>query len=331
MESEELVESQESAESAKPLSDGADVHNGEFSPSQDVDDNYRTATTQVPDEFFPYYKFEEKSDLATATRTNLLREYHKTVTEYMRSANTSEMSDLRAEICSRIQKRSRFQTNLLGPLSAGLDEPPPNLYSSRRFTASLFLMIFENGQFKFTTCTSPPTILCAGRDIDGAEGHALLMYISQGILKPGLLRQLLDLNLTWYDGCLICEITDERRKLKRTVRTQLKVAQEDIVEITSSTSSGLETEQHFLMAQYPLLCLEPDKQVGNVARAAHADRRRWEPSAVERESKIRFVARKRPELFIKTATNGKPEVTQTDEDAFRKKMIQRLMTDYKPQ
>jgi hypothetical protein len=230
--------------------------------------------------------------------------------------NVSDLSELRGEICERIQRRINFQLSTYGTCSIGLDEAPPNLYSS--FSVALYLVIYRDGRFSFSSVT--PGIGVAGM-IDEEEGRSLLFYISHGMLRPGLLPQLLDLKLTWYDGRLICEVIDYRRALGRSVRTQLRVAEEDIV------AFGVEAEQQVLLAQYPLLCLEPTPQVANLARAAIADRRRWEPSDIEGESKMRFVARRCPEIFVKAEATAKPpKVTQEQEDEYRQRMIEKLLT-----
>lgn len=312
----ELGDIQDTGEMMRSQPEAYESQNTDFSASQGTSsDDHRNTSTQTTS---PHYKVIHEANISNATGANLLREYHKTVREYMRTANTSDMTELRSEICGRIQRRDTFQENVYGDLSVGLDEPPPNLFSS--LIPSLLLSIYGNGQFALTTPDS--TILQTGH-IDEADGQDILSNISKGILRPGLLKHLLDMNLTWYDGCLICEITDHRRKLNRRVRTHLRVAQEDIID------ADIETQQQIVTAQYPLLCLDPDKQVGNLARVAFADRKRWEPSSVERESKMRFVARKCPSLFIKPA-QVRHEVTRADEDAFRAKMIQSLMTEYRP-
>jgi hypothetical protein len=168
----------------------------------------------------------------------------------------------------------------------GLDDPPPNLFSS--FTVALYLIIYPDDRFTFSSAT--PGLSISGMITD-EEGTSLLFCISRGMLRPGFMPQLLDLKLTWYDGRLICEVSDQRRALGRSVRTQLRVAEEDIIPF------GVEAEQQVILAQYPLLCLDPTPQVGNLARAAMADRRRWEPPDMQGESKLLFVSRRSPEIF----------------------------------
>lgn len=250
----------------------------------------------------------------------LVQRYNRAVMDFIQTANTSDMTELRSEICERMQRRATFQMTNFGRITYGLDEPPPNLFSG--FTVSLYLVIFADGRFTFSTAV--PGISLGGH-IDGDEGTQVLAHVSRGYLQPGLLKQLLELNLTWYDGCLLCEVTDYRRRLSRTVWTMLRVAQEDIVE------AGIDTEQHVLLAKYPLLCLDADPEVGRMARTALSDRMRWEPATGERETKIRFVSRRVPEVFVNEESGERHprEVSQDDENAFREKMIARLLAEYK--
>jgi hypothetical protein len=249
---------------------------------------------------------------------DLVRLYHRAVNDYIQTVNLSNLSELRSEICERIQRRINFQMSTYGTCSIGIDEPPPNLYSS--FSVSLYLVIYHDGRFTFSSST--PGIAMSGF-IDDDEGRSLLFYISHGILRPGLLSQLLDLKLTWYDGKLICEVIDNRRTLGRAVRTQLRVAEEDVVRF------GVEVEQQFLLAQYPLLCLDPTPQVANLARAAVADRRRWEPSDVEGESKMLFVSRRSPDIFVRPETTpARTQITQEQEDEYRQRMIEKLLAEH---
>ena len=261
----------------------------------------------------------EYPSLEPQDRMSVVQKYNRAVMDYVQTANTSDMTEMRSEICERMQRRATFQINNFGKVTYGIDEPPPNLFSG--FTVSLYLVIFEDGRFTFSTAV--PGIGLSG-NIDDDEGTSVLAYVSRGMLVPGLLKQLLELNLTWYDGCLLCEVTDRRRRLSRTVWTMLSVAQDDVVE------AGIDTEQHVLLAQYPLLCLEPDPQVGRIARVAQADRLRWEPSQVEHESKMRFVARRVPHIFVQEQGCEAPnkEVSKDEEHEIRQQMIARLMAEY---
>jgi hypothetical protein len=157
--------------------------------------------------------------------------------------------------------------------------------------------------------------------IDEDEGTSLLFYVAHGMLRPDLLPQLLELKLTWYDGRLICEVVDQRRALGRAVRTQLRVAEEDLV------AFGVDAERQVLLAEYPLLCLEPTPQVANLARAAMADRQRWEPSQMQSRSKLLFLSKRSPEIFVDAQTIAAPtRVTQEQEDEYRKRMVDRLLS-----
>jgi hypothetical protein len=280
-------------------------------------DGYAECATQTPEHLFSPWKvvMPEGSRFQDPHGPTLLREYHKAVANYIENVNISDLSQLRGEICQRTQNRATYQLTSYGSVSIGLDEPPPNLFST--FTVSLYLVIHPDGRFNFST--PDPGIGITGL-IDEDEGRSLLFYISRGFLRPGLLQPLLELGLTWYDGCLICEVIDNRRQLGRTIRTQLRVAQEDVV------SFGVDSEQQLLLAQYPFLCLDPSPQVGNLARLAVKDRQRWEPQAVEGESKMMFVARRNPEVFFMAETRPEPpKISQEEEDKFRREMIKKLL------
>lgn len=251
--------------------------------------------------------------------SSIVQKYHRAVMDYVQTANTSDMTELRSEICERMQRRATFQINNFGRVTYGIDEPPPNLFNG--FAVSLYLVIFEDGRFTFSTAVPG---ICISGNIDDDEGTSVLAHVSRGALLPGLLKQLLELSLTWYDGCLLCEVTDRRRTLSRTVWTMLSVAQEDIVD------AGMDTEQHVLLAKFPLLCLEPDPEVGRIARVAHADRIRWEPAQDEHESKMRFVSRRVPKVFVQEPARDVPnqEVSHDEEESFKKRMMDRLLAEY---
>jgi hypothetical protein len=256
--------------------------------------------------------------MESARGGDLLEEFHEKVNSYIQNVIPSDLSELRSEICQRIQRRSQFQLSSFGAVSKDFDEAPLNLYSS--LTVGLYLIVFEDGQFQFSSAV--PGFSSSGH-IDDEEGRSLLFYIGHGMLQTGLLPKLMDIGLTWYDGCLICEVVDQRRRLGRAVRTQLRVAQEDL------TSFGLEAEQQVLLQQYPLLCVDPDPQVGRLSRLAFADRQRWEASGIDCESKMAFVSRISPGLFLnknlgcERKGDGKRLVQEYDE--FRRLMIDKLM------
>jgi hypothetical protein len=278
-------------------------------------DNYCEAVTQTPDAPFSVTRPPSTSGLRHSRGGDLVRHYHRAVIDHISNANLSDMSELRSEICERIQRRATYQLSSYGTMTIGLDEPPLNLYSS--FTVSLYLVIYQDGRFTFSSAA--PGLGISGM-IDEDEGRSLLFYVSRGILRPGLLPPLLDLKLTWYDGSLICEVTDARRTLGRTIRTQLRVAHEDVV------AFGIDVEQQVLLAQHPLLCLDPTTQVGNLARVALNDRQRWEPSEMGGESKMLFVARRCPEIFFKAERRQAPHrITREQEDEYRQQMIEKLL------
>jgi hypothetical protein len=78
------------------------------------------------------------------------------------------------------------------------------------------------------------------------------------------------------------------------------------------------------------LCLDPDPQVGNLARAALRDRQRWGTSVLEGESKMMFVARRNPDVFFRAETRPQPpKISQEEENFFRQQMIQKLLESRK--
>lgn len=277
---------------------------------------YKFRYTQTPKYFYDEERalhIEEKPRL-DAKGATLLHQYHHAVDHYIQNVNTQELSELRAEIVERLKKRAIYQQTSYGSSKVGFDEAPPNLFNT--FTVSLYLII-DHDQFIFSSAV--PGFQYTG-SLNDDEGLEILYYISQGLIVPGILKQLKQLHLTWYDGCLICEILDNRRKFPKTVRTQLRVHPNDVA------SFGFEAEQQFLLIQTPHLCLDPNPQVANVARIAMQDRQRWEPSHEKRESTYIHVSRDRPEIFIRRETPScmKP-VTQEQENSYREAMISKLL------
>lgn len=267
--------------------------------SIEEDKDHFSAATQTPMEFQKQSKIHFSIDhfLHNCSGGALVDKYHEAVLDYIENVNINELSVLRGEMCERIQKLIKFQRCTFGNVSKCFDEQPQNLYSS--LNVSLYLVI-DNDHFSFYSAQKGYEVTGS---IDDEVGISILSYISRGLLKPGLLQKLKNKNLYWYDGCLICEIIDYRRSVPRSVRTQLKVSQYDI------QSYGIECEQQFILAQNPLICLDPSPAVANVARAAMNNRLRWEPSDTTEESKLQFVARRRPDLFIQEDSHQKKELS----------------------
>jgi hypothetical protein len=311
------LDAEEPAPEAPHLAAGGHRRREHRGDDQPAPDGCAFACTQTPPRAFsPSGPPARAGSLADARGGELVRLYHRAVADHVQAAHVSDLSELRGEICERMQHRRNYQVSAYGRASIGLDDPPPNLFSS--FSVALYLVIYEDGRFAFSSAT--PGVALGGL-IDDDEGRALLFYIAHGVLRPGLLPALLDLKLAWYDGALICEVVDRRRRLGRAVRTHLRVAEEDLVPF------GADAEQQVLLAQYPLLCLEPTPQVANDARVAGADRRRWEPSDIDGESKLLFVAKRSPGIFVRAEARAPPpRVTQEQEDEYRRLMVEKLLS-----
>ncbi|OHT04558.1 hypothetical protein TRFO_27947 [Tritrichomonas foetus] len=288
-----------------------------FYSVEEFDPNFCSVATQTPRSFLrPSSAFSDDHHLHDCTGGALVEKFHETVLDYIENVNINELSALRGEICERIQKRAKFQRNTYGYVSKCFDEQPPNLYSA--FSVSLYLLLYPD---HFVFSTSQKGFEITG-SIDDELGRSILSYISRGLLKPGLLAALKNKNLSWYDGCLICEVIDCRRSIPTSVRTQLRVSPLDI------NQAGFESEQPFILVQNPLVCLDPSPAVANVARVAMSDRLRWEPGDSTKESKVLFVARRRPDLFLqneKAERPVEPKVNLTQQINYRQKMIETML------
>lgn len=295
---------------------------------EEEDGLHVSVATQTPIEFQkPSKMFTIDHFLHNCIGGTLIEKYHETVLDYIENVNINELSALRSEICERIQKRIKFQRCTFGNISKSFDEQPQNLYSV--FNVSLYLVLYPD---HFTFSTSQKGYEITG-SIDDKLGRSILSYVSRGLLKPGLLTILknkdLLKNLSWYDGCLICEIIDCRRAVSRRVRTQLRISQYDI------QPYGIDSEQSFILAQNPLICLDTSTSVANVARAAMRDRLRWEPEDLMSESNLQFVARRRPDLFLqgKEKNESESQISSSIEGKFsrpqqkkyRQKMIESML------
>ena len=232
---------------------------------------------------------------------------------YIKNTSKTSISDFRNEVYEKTQRHFAFQISSYGRISLGFDELPNNDFSN--MTPSLFLMIYND---HFTFSSAVPGFNIIG-NINDDEGIMLLNCISRGFLVPNSLKILKELNLTWYDGYLICEIVDNRRVIPKTLRTNLKPTSNDIA------SCGFENEQAFLLAQYPLLCLEPDTKVAELSRTIVNDKNRWQVNEISCDSPIVFVSRRKPELLI----NHQKSIERKDDENeidFKNEMMKRIMS-----
>lgn len=289
----------------------------EFPPyTVEIQDEVYSCATQTTRAFeHPSKVFTVDHNLHDCYDGTLIQKYHETVVDYIENINPSDLSVLRSDICERLQKRVKFQRATFGAVSVNIDEQPPNLYKSHAFHVSLYLSLYSD---HFTLSVTPNSIEVSG-SIDDETGRSLLFYISRGYLKPGLLNVLKNKNCTWYNGCLICEITDYRRIIPRSIRIHLKVSPGDIQQYP------FESEQPVILAQNPLICLDPSPAVANLARAAMRDRLRWEPTDTLNESKLEFVARRRPDLFLNSCRDSQSPRTQHFSRQQQKDYRQRLI------
>ena len=233
------------------------------------------------------------------SNATLLEQYYANINFYIENISSTQLSAVRSEMCKKIRHRSIFQTKVFGKASTNFDILPENTFSS--FTVSLYLILREK---TFTLYTSNPGIEIT--DSYEESGSYILGFISRGILPPKMLDDVRKLNLVWYDGGLICEIDDQRKKNSKNYRTLLRINQNDIA------SLGLESESEYLLARYPLLCFDSDIQVAKVARAAERDSLRWKPQDVP-ETPKQYVEEHYPSLFLEPKKQKKEEQQQEDQ------------------
>lgn len=236
--------------------------------------------TQTEPQLYPAYKTSntekttEPLDEISGRGPILIDQYQEVIKDYISRMNLSHLSPYRKEICECIQQRQQFQNVVYGNRDKDVEKFPVSIFTG--LVPSLTLILDQD---VFTLTSSTPGLEITG-DIS-TDGQILIYDINRGLLPNGLYESLKKLNLTWYDGGLICEVIDRRRSIEKYRRVHLKVKQSDLGQMP------FELEQEFLLNRYPLLCLSPNLQVTNVARTIASDAARWtDPSEQEDASRI---------------------------------------------
>ena len=205
----------------------------------------------------------------SAKGPNLIGQYQKCIKNYIKQTDFARLSPYRSEIFECVLHRAQFQEKIAKESDDDVEKLPPSLFSG--FNASLILTIDATA---FLLVSTTPGIEITG-DLH-SEGWKMIQDISAGYLPSGLFEDMRKLSLTWYDGGVICEIVDKRRRKEKVSRVHLRVKASDIGMLT------FEREQDYLLNRYPLLCLDPDLHVTDVARTIKADAERWiDPLAYE--------------------------------------------------
>lgn len=277
------------------------------------------AWTQTPKELEPYpeaHVFSGSTDMPPpldGSGSTLLDQYHENIKNYLNHRSPAYLSDYRSEIFLKIRQQATFQSKLFGTSSPNYDRLPSNCFSN--FTVSLYLIIFSD---HFTFASSAPGIEMTG-DLN-EEANNILSYISQGLLPPDMFDTLRKMNLVWYDGGLICEVTDQRKPYSHPIRVHVEINPVDMMKC------GFEVEQEYLNARYPLICLEPNLQVAQVARIAQKDRLRFKKTEVP-QTPSAFMQHEYPALFIEPAIARQKRVRRestTPEDVLRQRLMVKL-------
>ena len=229
----------------------------------------------------------------------LLHQYYANTKYFIDHIDPSTLSPYKQEIFTKVKQRSIFQSKIFDSPNLPDGSLPPNTFEN--LSVSLYLIIFPD---HFTFSTAIPGIEINGDLNDDIS--RVLSYISQGLLPPRLLDSLKDMNLTWYDGGLICEISDQRKAYSHPLRVLMRVNPIDI------TNCGFDIEQEFLLNRFPLLCLDPDIRVSKLTREVIADSQRWQPSQTSGQKPADFLQSEYPSIFIEPL---EPKKARTREES----------------
>jgi hypothetical protein len=276
------------------------------------------AATQTPVDFFTDFACSSDSSPhlppLSGSGSALFAQYKENLRYYFARLDPHSLSDYRGEVFNRVRQQWVFQRKVFGRASPDYATLPPNAFAG--FTVSLYLVIFAD---HFVLSSSAPGLEVVGNL--GGDVVALLAHFDQRVMPPQFLEPLRKLSVVWYDGGLICEISDQRRRCDRPLRVHLRVNPDDI------GAGGFELEQEFLLARHPLLCLEPSPQVARVARAAARERGKWRPSPHARETPAAFMQMEYPALFIEQPEARRPRVrppSAAPDDALREELFRRF-------
>ena len=302
--------------------------NSGSSPSFFISDPFlKNASSQTPIDSF--------SDISSLNPTNnfdvppeingsgpiLLRQYSENIEYYISHTPENSLSPCRQEILSKVKQYAIFQSKIFNKSNLPDGSLPANTFEN--LSVSLYLVIYSD---HFTFSTASPGIEISGDLCD--DSTRVLSYVSQCMLPPRFLETLRKMNLVWYDGGLVCEITDQRKAYSKPLRVLMKVNPIDI------TNYGFEIEQEYLFNRFPLLCLEPDIQVSKLARAVVADSQRWQPLALNDVTPAEFLQMEYPTIFIEPLEPKKPRVrpqsTHTEEE-LRKMLMEKLGITQNPE
>ena len=197
---------------------------------------YTTTATQTSIDYFsdvdclnPPVEFDLPPDF-DGTGPTLLHQYYENTKYFIDHINPSNLSPYKQEILTKVKQHSIFQSKIFNSLNLPDGSLPPNTFEN--LSVSLYLIIFAD-HFTFSTATP-------GVEINGDlndDISRVLSYVSQGLLPPRLLDSLKDLNLVWYDGGLICEISDQRKAYSHPLRVLMRVNPIDI------TNCGFDIEK----------------------------------------------------------------------------------------
>ena len=251
----------------------------------------QTDPQNYPPEDEALYQIPENGPKLSGKGPILIGQYQKCIKNFIKDIDFTRLSPYRSEICECVLHRSQFQEKISQDFDDEIEKLPPSLFSG--FNVSLILTIDSTA---FLLVSTNPGLEITG-DLH-TEGWKMIQDISAGYLPSGIFEDLKKLNLTWYDGGLICEIVDKRRKKEKISRVHLRVKANDIGLLT------FEREQDYLLNRYPLLCLDPDLHVTDVARTIKADAERWinplsyQPKEINENDEVEKEEKKRVQQTV---------------------------------
>ena len=244
----------------------------------------------------------------------LSQRYRDVLGCFLDQCDPRSFTEYREEVFNRVRQEKSFQDRVFGHSTPRYDTLPRSTFSS--FTVSLHLAILPS---HFVLSSSPPGFELTG-DLDDDLAR-LIAFFDDGLLPPKVLDQLRKLNLVWYDGGLVCEVSDQRREAAQQFRMYLRVNPCDIA------ACGVETEREYLLVQHPLLCLDTSPQVGRVAMVAARDRSKWATPAHAEKTPAQFLQTQYPALFIEERTPMQPRERKHDVEAdeqLREKLLKKF-------